>query len=261
MAKASGLGDALFVDGYDLSGDVGAVQTLASPSGDLDVTGLDKSAHERLYGLFDGLIEFRPWFNDAAFHEHLVLRAKASGTDRIVTYFHGAAIGNMAASLVAKQANFDWSRGNDGSLQGTVQAMGNGYGLEYGGGGGTLVAQDGQLTAGKRTDTGATDGASLDCGIAGGTSLGCAAVLHVFAFTGTDATVKIQSSSDDGATDPFADVTGLSFTQITSPPAMERKVTSLTASIERYLRVVTVTTGGFNPMTFAVSHTRYPVDD
>ena len=254
MAKATGLGDLLFVDGYDLSGDVGAVQTISAPSNPLDVTGINKSALERIYGLADGLIEFSAFFNDAANQEHAVLKAKPAG-NRIVSYFKGSAIGNMAASLVAKQNTFDWTRGADGSLVGTIQCQGsNGAGLEYGGkGGASGAAADGQLTAGKRTDTAATNGASLDCLAA--SALGLSAVLHVFAFTGTSVTVTIQESSDDAVGDPFAAVVGGAFAAASAIGA-ERIVTSLTLSIERYLRVVT--TGTFTNAVFAVSFTRYP---
>jgi hypothetical protein len=259
VAKGSGLGDQLFIDGYDLSGDIGSVDTLSAPSNPLDVTAINKSAMERLYGLFDGAITFNQFFNDAANQEHPVLKAKGSGADRVVSYFHGSAIGNMAAQLVAKQIDFNWTRSQDGALSGPTNCQGNGYGLEYGGPGGTLVAKDGQLTAGKRTDTAATNGASLDSGIVGGTALGLAAALHVFEFAGTSVTVAIQGSSDDGAGDAFAAVTGGAFTAVSAAPAAQRIVTSLTLAVERYLRVVT--TGTFSNAVFAVSHTRYPVDD
>lgn len=257
MAKQSGLGDLLFVDGVDLSGDIGAVQTIGQPSGVLDVTAINASGHERLLGLFDGLLKFSAFFNDetSPAAAHATLKAKSSGANRIASYFHGSAIGNMAASIVGKQINYDWQRGADGSLVADIEVQANGSGLEMGGSGATAVAKDGQLTAGKRTDTGATNGASLDSGIAGGTAKGLAATLHVFSFTGTSITVKIQSSSDDGGGDPYADVTGGAFAAASAVGA-QRIVTSLTLAVERYLRVVS--TGTFNPCTFAVCHTRYP---
>jgi hypothetical protein len=254
MAKETGLGDLLFVDGVDISGDVGQVSQLGFPSGVLDVTAINASGMERIHSHVDGVIVFNAFFNDAAGQAFPTLKTKPA-TDRIVSYFHGSGIGEMAASLVAKQVDFDWERGADGSLVGSITAQGNKYGLEMGGGGGTTIAADGQLTAGKRTDSGATNGASLDCGIAGGTALGCAAVLHVFALTGDDVTITIESSSDDGSGDAFASVAALAFTQVTAAGAAERKATALGASVERYLRVVSA--GTFSSVTFAVSHTRH----
>lgn len=244
MAKESGLGDLLFVDGVDLSGDVGAVQRMAAPSGGLDVTALNKSAHERIYGLFDGEIAFNAFFNDAADQEHVTLKAKGSGANRIICYFHGSGIGEMAAGLVAKQMNYDPTRAADGMLTIDAQTLGNGYGLDY----------SEQLTAGKRTDTGATNGASLDGAAA--TARGLAAYLQIFSFTGTSITVTIQESSDDAVGDPYAAVVGGAFAAASAVGA-QRIVTSLTLAVERYLRVVS--SGTFNPCTFAVCATRYPV--
>lgn len=246
MAKESGLGDQLFIDGYDLSGDVGAVDRIGAPSQRLDVTGIDKSGHERILGTLDGEISFRHFFNDADDQEHEALKAKDSGADRVVCYFHGSAIGNMAAGLVAKQVTYDFERNADGSLSGPTQCLGNAKGLDY----------CEQLTAGKRTDTEATNGASLDGGAA--TSLGLAAYLQVFEFTGTDVTVTIQESSDDGSTDAFAGVTGGAFSEVTGAQVAERIVTSLTQAVERYLRVVTTTSAGFSNLVFAVCATRDP---
>jgi len=245
MAKESGLGDLLFVDGVDLSGDVGAVQRIGAPSAPLDVTAINKSAHERLYGLFDGEIAFNAFFNDAAAQEHATLKAKGSGADRILSYFHGSGIGEMAAGLVAKQMNYDPTRSADGMLTIDAQTLGNGFGLDWGE----------QLTAGKRTDGGATNGASWDNGAA--TALGLAIYLQVFAFTGTSVTVAVQESSDNGVGDPFAAVTGGAFAAASAVGA-QRIVTSLTLAVERYLRVVT--TGTFTNAVFAVSASRYPVN-
>lgn len=244
MAKQSGLGDQLFVAGYDISGDIGAIDTIDHRSGVLDVTAINASGHERIHSLVDGEITFKPFFNDAALQEHVALAAKGSGADRVVSYFHGSTIGNAAAGLVAKQINYDWERSADGGLAGTVQCLANGKGLDF----------CEQLTAGKRTDTAATVGTALDSGIVGGTALGLAAYLQVFSFTGTSVTVVVEQSSDNAVGDPYAAI--LTFTAATGITA-ERKITAaLTTAVERYLRVTT--TGTFNPATFAVCASRYP---
>ena len=95
MTKQSGLGDNLYINGYDLSGDVGALSRIGGGPHALEVTGIDKSAHERIGGLRDGGIEFQAWFNDAAAHAHPVLSALPL-TDRIVTYCRGTTIGKPA---------------------------------------------------------------------------------------------------------------------------------------------------------------------
>ena len=242
--KSNGLGSLFFVDGYDISGDVASVDRISASNTPFDVTAINGSAHERIFGLNDGEMAFTHFFNDAAAQEHVVLKAKAAGADRVVTYFKGSAIGNMAASLVAKQMNYDWSRNADGSLMGQVQCLANTTTLDY----------CEQLTAGKRTDASATNGASLDGGAA--TTIGLVAYIQVFALTSGSPTVKIQESSDDAVGDPYADVTGGTFGVVAANTAA-RIVTSLTLPVERYLRVVT--TGTFSGLTFAVCASRYPV--
>jgi hypothetical protein len=240
MAKQTGLGDNFYVGGYDLSGDTGLISRIGGGPALTEVTGINKSAFERKGLKFDGAVEWSSWFNDAAGAAHVALSPLTTAS-RIATYLRGTAIGSPAAGVVMKQINYDPNRANDGALSIAVNGMvSDGIPLEWGV----------QLTAGKRTDTGATNGTSHDG--AAGTTFGAQAFLQVVSFTGTDATVSIQSSTDDGAGDSFANVTGLVFTQITAAPTAERVATAAGATIERYLRVATVTTGGFSELSFVV---------
>ena len=241
MAKSNGLGDLLFVSGVDISGDVGSIARCAQPSVVLDVTAINASGHERLLSHVDGALEFNSFFNDATSQEHLTLRGKNSGNDRVVTYFRGSAIGNVMAGMTAKQIDYATQRGADGSLSSDTQCLANNYGLDWGV----------QLTAGKRTDTTATNGASHDNAAA--TANGLAAYLHVFAFSGTSVTVAVQQSSDDGGGDPYAAI--LTFTAATGVTSEAIRTASLTTAVERYLRVVT--TGTFSNAVFAVGASRY----
>ncbi len=451
--KITGLGSAFYVGGYDISGDVNALSSISSPMATLDVTGINKYAHERLGGLRDGSMAFTTIFNVDAGQEHLVL-SNFPRTDTIGSFFAGQAIGNAAASINAKQVDYAPTRANDGMLTNATSLQANGYGLEWGR----------QLTAGARTDTAATNGsgyatlqtgdpyvflpgssgntvttpdaASLDIvgdidirariamtdwtpaadtsvvskytvtgnqrsysiqvlttgalnlqwsadgtvqvsksstvstgftdgtihwiratldvdngaagndvkfytsadgvtwtqlgatvttasttsifastavmelgsrtnGTAGlmtgkifeaqvlngigGTSVahpvatgsavtdatpltwtingtafattqteyGLQAYLQVFSFAGTDVTVKLQESADNGSTDSWTDVVGGGFTQVTSTtPQAQRLAASSTLTVEKYLRAVTVTTGGFTSLVFAVAVTR-----
>lgn len=448
MAKTSGLGDNLLVAGYDLSGDIGSLSSISGSVAPLVVTGINKSAFERIGGRRDGAISFMAYFNPASNRAHPRL-ASLPRTDVMVSYLRGTTLGNAAASLIAKQINYDGTRADDGAFTFAVETQGNAYGLEWGQ----------QLTAGLRTDTAATNGtgvaidadgvpylqlpgtsgntattpdaaaldivadidlrakaalddwtpaaestliakytatgnqrsyalavtaggnlilrwsedgtvektatssaavsvsnggikwvrATLDVdngggdaaatfytsddgstwtqlgtvqlngattsifastavlelggrtvgttdllagkifeaqvlsGIAGtsvahpiatnstlsdatprtwtvnGTAFlsnqsyyGLQAYLQVTAFTGTDVTIKLQESKDNGSTDAWADVTGGGFTQVTSGPTTQRIATSATLQVERYLRAVTTTSGGFTSLTFSV---------
>jgi hypothetical protein len=244
MAKQTGLGDNFYLDGYDLSGDIGAMRTVRGGISTFDVTGLDKLAHERLGGKRDGEMGWTGFFNTAAGQLHPVVDTLLR-TDRTGMYCRGTALGNPSANLVAKQLNYDHTRTDAGELTNQVDLSGTGYGLEWG----TLH------TAGKRTDTTATNGTGVD-GLAA-TAFGLQVYLHVFSFAGTSVTVKLQESSDNGVGDAFADVTGGGFTAVTSAPTTQRIQTGRTLAVERYLRVVT--TGTFTSAIFAVSVVRNQV--
>lgn len=235
MAKASGIGDNLYISGYDLSGDVGSISSISDTQNLGEVTGLDKSAVERLILLGDGSIAFQSFFNDAALAEHAALKTRGSG-DKIVSYLRGTTLGNAAGFLVGKQVDYAGNRATDGSLTFDISVMGSdGDGWRWGR----------SLTAGKRTDTTATNGTSVDGGAA--TSFGLIATLHVFALTGTNVVVTLEDSANNSA---FAAITGGAFTSVTSAPGSERIRTATNGAVRRYVRAVT--SGTFTSATFAV---------
>ncbi|MGQ5576769.1 hypothetical protein [Streptomyces sp. ECR3.8] len=245
--KTSGLGDNLYIGGYDLSGDIQAVGNIGGGPTPLEFTGINKSAYERKGGRLDGRLQTTTYFNpgEEADAAHAVLSVLPR-TDVIASYFRGTALGGPSANIVAKQIGYDGNRGDDGSFTFAVEAQSNSYTLEWGR----------SMTAGLRTDTAATDGDSVDFGT-GSTSFGLQAYLHVFAFTGTSVTVKLQQSSDNGAGDAWADVTGGGFAAATAVGA-QRIQTPRDQTVERYLRVVT--TGTFTNAVFAVSVIRNDVE-
>lgn len=142
MGKQSGLGDQLYVDAIDLSGDIGSISRIGGGPAAMDVTAIDKGAPERIGGRREGAIEFTSWFNPSAGQAHKNF-STLPYSDRLVTYMRGSAVGNAAASEIAKQINYDPSRGADGALSMAVSAQSNGYGVEWG-----L-----QALAGKQTDS------------------------------------------------------------------------------------------------------------
>lgn len=149
MAKQSGLGDNLYVGGFNLSGDVGSLSSIHGGPKPLVVTGIDKLAFERIGGIRDGGLEFSSWFNPAAGQAHPVLSALPTA-DVPAMYCRGTVLGNPTACCIGKQINYDPKRGADASLTIDTQIQANGFGLEWG----VL------LTAGQRTDTTATSPAT-----------------------------------------------------------------------------------------------------
>lgn len=239
MAKESGLGHALFVAGNDLSGDYTAIGNIGGGPAPLTTTGIDKSAPERIGGKLDGRLEATSWWNPTLSHPVLSTLPTA---DVHEMYCCGTTLGRPAAAIVAKQVNYDGSRGDDGSFTFNTSSQNNAYPLEWG----VL------LTAGKRTDTAATNGTGVDLTTVS-TAFGGQAYLQVFAFTGTDVSIKVQDSADNST---FADVAGLAFTSVTTAPQTQRVATAAGATIRRYVRAVTTTTGGVTSVTFAVSFIR-----
>lgn len=314
MAKQSGLGMALYVDGFDLSGDIGQITNIACPLKPLDVTGIDKSGHERIAGARDGAIEFVAWWNSLG--EHPVLSALPT-TDGSVMACVSTTLGSPAVAMIGKQLNYDPTRGTDGSLSEKVSNQANGFGQEWG----YLLTGAG---ASIRTDTTATNGTALDGGSgfatpsvpssttpvtntsslpaqvvisagtlsnvsvnsvtvgagdgtytvpAGGTiavtytvaptwtwalqtGFGAQAYLQVTGFVGTDVTVKLQDSADNVT---FADLAGAAFGQVTAANQGQRLALSNSATVRRYVRASTVTTGGFTSVSFAVMLNRNPI--
>ncbi len=230
----------MLVGGANLSGDIGSLGRIGGGPGTLDVTGIDKSAYERIGGVRTGAIEFSSWFNPSAGQAHQTLKTLPY-TDTLVTYLRGVGIGAPAASCVAKQVGYDPTRAADGALSIGVATMSNSFGLEWGQ----------QLTAGPRTDTTATNGASLD-GLAA-SAFGAQFYLHVLAFTGTSVTVTVQDSADNAT---WANLTGAAFTAATGV-GWERIATANNATVRRYLRVIT--TGTFTNAVFAVNGVRNPI--
>lgn len=240
MAKESGLGAQLYMDQYDLSNDTNELGRISKALNPIDMTGIDKLAYERKAGQLTGGIDIVTFFNPSNAH---AAYSPLPRTDRQLSYFHRATLGAPVASMIGKQAGYAPTRDNAGRLTAAVTAESNAQWVDWGY----------ALTAGKRTDTTATNGTGVDFSIQGApASFGLQAYLHVFAFTGTSVTVKLQGSSDNGVGDAFADITGGGFTLVTAV-GKERIATSRTQAIERYMRVVT--TGTFSNLVFAVSAT------
>lgn len=241
MAKETGLGDYFFLDGYDLSGDIGAITNLHGGFSPIEVTGINKSAYERLGGQLSGEAEWSGFINTAAGQEHVAL-SPLPLTDRIGSYYHQAIIGYPAASIQFVQGNYDPTRTDKGELTTKLMGQSDAWPLEWGE----------QLTAGKTNITTAGNQNGFDygtaIGTAGLTTFGLQAYMHVFAITGTSATVNIQHSNDNAVGDAYATVA--SFTAATTGPSVQRIQTSGVTSVKRWLRVNV--TGTFSSFTFAV---------
>ena len=244
MAKGSGLGQNLYVGGYDLSGDVGSLSGVGSPRSLLDVTAINKSAFERINGIQQGQINFNSFFNDAAGQAHPALKTLPTA-DVGVLYAYGTPLSKVAAMLVAKQVNYDGNRAADGSFTLDVQTQASaGVGLEWGG----------MITAGKITQ--ASAGAQTGEVLAGSTANGLAAMLHIFSLTSGTPTILVQHSSDttNGIDGTWATI--ITFT-INSANTWQRL--TVTGTVNKGLRINT--TGTFANLVMAVAARRGTAQD
>lgn len=235
MAKQTGLGDQLFIGGRDIGADINSISNLSTPRATLPATAITQSAEARLFGLRDGQAEFVSYFNDATDQAHEALKGLPR-TDVHLMYLRGTTLGNESIGMVGKQIDYAPNRGDDGSLLFTVGIQANAFGLDW--------CQ--QLTAGKRTDTAATNGASIDT--LASAAFGFQAYLQVFSFTGTSVTVTLEDSADNVS---FLPITNGAFTAATGRTAERIQSSSDTATVRRYIRAVT--SGTFSSAVFAVS--------
>jgi hypothetical protein len=243
MTAQSGLGDNFWVDGLDVSGDIGSLGAIACPMTVQDTTPISMSAMRRIGLLHDGRIDYTAFWNPgvAANDAHLVHKTLPTA-NRAMQYCRGTTLGAPAASMIGKQITYDGNRPGDGSFTLGINALANGFGLEWGQ----------QLTAGKLTQSAAGNVTSVDQTTVS-TAFGWAAYLHVFAFTGTSITVAIEDSANNSA---FTALAGASFVAATAVGS--QRITAgptSTATVRRYVRVVT--TGTFSNAIFGVNFVRY----
>jgi len=120
LAKVSGLTTSVTVASKDISNDILSF-TVDTPYGVQDVTGLDKSAMERIMLRADcsGSLNFA--FNIAADRSHAVL--KTPGSKTFVIVYPGPA----TLTFTAVTSNYALSMGADGSVTGSCNwALSNG---------------------------------------------------------------------------------------------------------------------------------------
>lgn len=119
--KESGIGMTVTVDdsggtGRAITNDVTSIQ-FSTPRGLQDVTGLDKSAVERLLLLADGNVTINGVFNDATNQSHDVFKTvPTTSVSRTVVIVHSGQTMTMEIMF----SDYSLSRGQDGSLTWTA---------------------------------------------------------------------------------------------------------------------------------------------
>ena len=241
MAKISGLGQQLYLGGYDLSGDVGSIDSAGSPTNLLDVTSINKSAVERIYGLRTGQLSFTAFFNDATDAEHDALKGLPTA-DVLALWLMSTTRGDACAALTAKQIDYDATRGADGSLtfKGDLQGTA-GLFLEYG-----------KILVAKKTHASATDETGIDHGSQ--TTIGAVGFLQHFGAadpipTGTiEYDIEDSSDSTNGVDGAWANL--LAFSDVATPWAEIAQRVAVNGTVEKWTRAST--NGTFTNADFAM---------
>lgn len=121
MTKISGVGAALLVNEFDISGDIGAISSMGLTWNLQDVTGLDADGTERIVLRGDAQMSYDAFWNAAAGRAIPVLEPL---TEAMATYCHRAALGARTRTLIGVKSTWTATRGVDGSMaaQGQLQA-------------------------------------------------------------------------------------------------------------------------------------------
>lgn len=239
MTKSSGLGMQCYVGGYDLSGDIGALDNLSTPRGIFEVPGIDTSAMERVLTHSDAQLGFSAYFNDAAAQAHPVLSALPT-TDQTIIVAKSTTRGASAFGMQGKQINYDPSRPGDGSLTIAVNVQGSS---------GESPGWGAMLTAGKETHASAGSTASVDQSASSSNGIGIWA--QAFSLGSGTPTLLVEDSANDS--------TWATLATLTINGANEHEYAVASGSVDRYLRITT--TGTFTDFVVAVMVRRFTAND
>jgi hypothetical protein len=246
MAKSSGIGQRLFLQGLDVSGDIGSFASLRSSMQTLDVTSIQDSAMVRIAGMRDGEITFNCFFNNATAETHDALAALPT-TNVLALMLTSTTAGQPVIALTAKQVNYDWVRGQDGSMAGTVQLLAaSGVPLEYG-----------LLLAAKTTHASATDETGIDFGAQ--TTAGAIGYLQHFSAASGTVEYDLEDSSDSTDGDDGAWVNLGAFSDVATPYAAIAERIEISGTVERWVRAST--NGTFTTAVFAMAFRRLRATD
>lgn len=233
MAFASGVNATLLIGGYNLSTYFRRV-TVNREKSLLETTTYGDTAREFIEGLRRGGLTMSGLFEPTDDTQDEQLNAAFTATAITVLTFgpQASTIGNLAYVCRAWSPSYGIESPLedvvtvDADIEGDSDSVLRGHWLH------NLSAK-----------TAATSGAGVDNGA--GSTLGGRANLHVTAFTGTSATIKIQDSTTDAG---YVDVTGGAFTAVSGVTAESISMTGTVRAFARY-----DLSGTFTSVTFAVA--------
>ncbi len=239
ISKISGLGERLWLGNaaatggvaFDISGDVGAIDTAEISMADIDATGIDKSYHERLVGLIDAKFGYTGFFNAGPGRNFTLLQSLVGG-DAAAIWALGAAEGSLCYAIQGILTSFPVTRAANGSdtIKPTVE-------VDQG------FAGFGVLGMNATPDTTPSSHTAINDGRA--SALGVTLFAELIALTGTDVTLTLFDSADGITFAAVSPAVAVTFTGTTAGYAVA--ASTLTAAVRQYVELRT--TGTFTSAT------------
>ncbi len=228
----------MYVAGFDISGDVGSISSLQVTAEEQDVTGINKTAHERITKRHDAIIGFDTFFNDATDQLHDALKGLPT-TNVGVMLLTGTTRGDGVFAMEAKQLNYDWVRGADGSLNGSVEAKMGSAGANWC-----------RLLVKKGTHSSATDEVGVNEPADAQTTVGAVGYLQHFSAASGTVEYDIEDSSDstNGTDGAWANL--LAFADVATPYNPITSRVTVTGNVEKWVRAST--NGTFTTAVFSM---------
>lgn len=248
MAIRTGIGWKLYIHGYDVSGDVGAIDSMTMGTATQDITNLTSGAMARLALLKDAEVSFTVFFNDTALAQFAAL-STLPRTDVLAYVCAGTTAGDPVFAISAKQVNYDWTRNADGSLVGKVQLIGAAaLPLEVG----KLLTATGRVTHASATDATGIDGAAQS-------TVGAVGFLQHFSAASGTVEYDLEDSADstNGVDGSWANL--LAFADVATPYTPIGQRVAVNGTVERWTRAST--NGTFTTAVFSMAIRRRATND
>jgi hypothetical protein len=187
----------IYLDEFDLSGVLNSITQNVDQATPV-VTCISDAGPRRIVANYEMKANALGFFEptDDGYDEQIWAMLNDGDTDHYLTHLFGAsAIGNVAYDMVARISG-----------QPRSAAVGGAILLNYDTEGANGIVRG--LVLGNKTTTGAESLTGQNQGV---TTAGTiyAVIFRVLTFNGTNITLKVQESSDDGAGDAYADIAGL----------------------------------------------------
>ena len=235
MAAVHGKTTGVLFDEFDLSTYLNQV-SMVKETQVVDITTFTSNDKIYLAGQGAGSVSMNGLWDPTAVSGSDVVLDAAVGTDAIITVGIGGitTFGNPCIMMQALDAGYQQRSTVNDAVRITVNATANGG-----------IRAAGKILHALEAETTTENGASVNNGAS--SAFGGVGHLHVTAFSGTNATVKIQDSPDDGAWADlitFASVTGVGAQRLTD-----------TGTVDQYLRYA-ITVDNFTSMTLLVAFAR-----